>query len=407
MRAAILAIGSELLGADRLDTNSLRLTETLDRHGVELVAKRVVGDVVQRIVTEIRQLEAEADLVLVTGGLGPTADDVTREAFAEASGRPLSERAEIVEGIRRKFASFGRDMPDVNRRQAAVIAGAEVIDNPRGTAPGLVLDHDGTTFFLFPGVPRELEGMIVSRLDPWLEARRSGGAKARLVLRVACLPESEVEERLAPLYGDFGPIGVLASPGDIKVRLEALDSEALNAAEAAARACLGDAVYGVGEEQLEAVVGEGLRRRGLTIATAESCTGGWIAQRLTAVAGSSDYFVGGVVAYSNRVKREQLGVPAEMIELYGAVSPQVVESMASGVARRLGSDWGIAVSGVAGPGGGTAEKPVGTVDVALFGPKGETRCRRLRLPGDRAVVRLLTTQWALDMARRALAEGAS
>ena len=295
-------------------------------------------------------------------------------------------------------------MPAVNRRQAEVIEGAEVIDNPRGTAPGLVLEHGGTTFFLFPGVPRELEGMIASHLEPWLAARRAGRPKLRRTLRVACLPESVVEERLAPLYAEFGPAGLLASPGDIRVRLTADSPEQLEAAEAAARKCLGDAVYAVDERLLEEVVGEGLRQRGLTLATAESCTGGWIAQRLTAVAGSSEYFVGGVVAYSNRVKREQLGVPEALIERHGAVSSQVVEAMASGVASRLGSDWGIAVSGVAGPGGGTPEKPVGTVDVALYKAGAGLRSRRLKLPGDRRVVRLLTTQWALDMVRRALLE---
>lgn len=407
MRAAILAIGSELLGADRLDTNSLRLTESLERHGVELIAKHVAGDVVERLEIAIGQLAATADLVLVTGGLGPTADDVTREAVAQATRRDLRESPAIVEDIRRKFASFGREMPEVNRRQAAVIEGAEIIDNPHGTAPGLVVEHEGTTFFLFPGVPRELEGMIESSLEPWLAAHHRGRPEARLTLRVACLPESEVEERLAPVYAEFGTVGVLASPGDIKVRLAAPDPAALGAMEAAARACLGRAVYGVGEQELEEVVGEGLRRLGLTIATAESCTGGWIAQRLTAVAGSSDYFVGAVVAYSNRVKREQLGVPAELIDRHGAVSPEVVEAMATGVAGRLGSDWGLAVSGVAGPGGGTDDKPVGTVDVALSRAGVEVRCRRLRLPGDRRVVRLLTTQWALEMARRALLEESS
>ncbi|MDH3404673.1 MAG: competence/damage-inducible protein A [Acidobacteriota bacterium] len=406
MKAAILAIGSELLGPDRLDTNSLELTETLERHGVELVSKQVVGDDVERIERVLRQLAADADLILVTGGLGPTADDVTREGVARATGRELSEDPAIVEEIRRKFAAFGREMPEVNRRQAAVLAGAEVLENPRGTAPGLLLEHEGTTFFLFPGVPTELQGMVAHRLEPWLAARRPRPPRARRILRVACLPESRVEELLEPVYARFGALGILASPGDIRIRLEGASAAELEAVETAARECLGSAVYGTGAQSLEEVVGDGLRRRGLTIATAESCTGGWIAQRLTAVAGSSDYFVGSVVAYSDRVKREHLGVPREILERCGAVSPEVVALMASGVAQRLGSDWGLAVSGVAGPGGGTEAKPVGTVDVALFRAREEPSRARLRLPGGRATVRLLATQWALDMVRHALREEA-
>jgi competence/damage-inducible protein CinA-like protein len=402
MKAGILAVGSELLGTDRVDTNSLTLTESLERHGVELVEKQVVGDDVGRIAGAVSALARAADLVLVTGGLGPTADDVTRDAVARATGRALREDPAIVADIRRKFESFGRAMPEVNRRQAMVLDGAEVIANRRGTAPGLLLEHGDTTLFLFPGVPGELAGMVEGRLEPWLAERSGRAAEHRLTLRVACLPESEVEELLAPVYAEFGEIGVLASPGDVRVRLRNSDPARLAAAEAAVRRCLGNAVYARDGVELEGVVGEGLRRRGLTLATAESCTGGWIAQRLTAVPGSSEYFVGSIIAYGNRVKVEQLGVDSELLERHGAVSPEVAVAMAEGAAARLGSDWAIAVTGVAGPTGGTPAKPVGTVDMALARRDRTAAHRRLSLPGDRATVRLLTTQWALDMVRRAL-----
>lgn len=403
MRAAILAVGSELLSTDRTDTNSLRLAESLERYGVELVGKQVVGDDPSRIERAVRDLIEDVDLVLITGGLGPTSDDVTRPATACALGRKVHVDPTIVEDIRLKFAAFGRDMSPSNERQAEVIEGARVIENPRGTAPGLVLEHQAVTLFLFPGVPRELEGMIVHTLDPWLEEHCPEAPEYRRTLRVACLPESEVEDRLAPAYEAFGEIGLLASPGDIRVRLRASRLATLEAAEAMVRSCLGDAVYAVGDIDLEEVVGSGLRTRGLTLATAESCTGGWIAQRLTAVPGSSEYFPGGIVAYDNRIKVEQLGVSPELIAEHGGVSSQVVCAMALGARLRLASDWAVAVSGIAGPGGGSDDKPVGRVELALARGEDEVIHRRLQLPGDRRTIRLLTTQWALDLVRRQLA----
>jgi len=403
MRAAILAVGSELLGTERLDTNSLRLAESLERYGVELVAKYVVGDQADRIENTVSELVGLVDLVLITGGLGPTSDDLTRPATARALGRSLSIDPTIVEDIRSKFAAFGREMSPSNERQAEVPLGARVIENPRGTAPGLVLEHGGSTFFLFPGVPRELEGMIETSLEPWLSVHGAGTPEHRRVLRVACLPESEVEDRLAPAYEALGEIGLLASPGDIRVCLRASRREDLERAEGLVRSCLGEAVYGVGEVELEEAVGQGLREHGLTLATAESCTGGWIAQRLTAVAGSSDYFPGGIVAYDNRIKAEQLGVPQALIDEHGVVSREVVSAMARGANERLGSDWAVAVSGIAGPGGGSAEKPVGRVELALARSRGEVDHRQLQLPGDRRTIRLLTTQWALDLVRLQLA----
>ncbi len=409
MRAAILAVGSELLGTDRLDTNSLLLTERLRRYGVELERKAVVGDDLERIAGEIEGALASTELVLVTGGLGPTADDLTREAAARALGRRLERRPELVEEIRAKFASFGMRMPEVNLKQAEVLEGARVLANPRGTAPGLQVEEGSRTLFLFPGVPRELEGLIEQVLDPWLHRRCGGVAVETRVLKIACLPESTLEERIQPYYREFGSEGlsVLSQPGEIQLRLTRRGEPGERAGYLEARVegltgLLGDSIYGWSQDDsLESVVGERLRRSGCSVCTAESCTGGLVAERLTRVPGSSDYFVGGVVAYADRIKAELLGVPAGLLERHGAVSEEVARAMAEGGRRLFGVDHCVAISGIAGPGGGSAEKPVGTVHVAVGGPQG-CKHRLLRLPGDRKRVRRLAAQWGLDLLRRTL-----
>jgi nicotinamide-nucleotide amidase len=410
MRAAILAVGSELLGTERLDTNSLLLTAQLERFGLELCRKAVVGDRVAEISGQLDELFGAAELVLVTGGLGPTADDLTRQAVAAALGRRLIEKAEIVADIEAKFASFGMRMPAVNRRQAEVVEDAEVLTNRRGTAPGLRVDHKRGTLFLFPGVPHELEAMVHSDLVPWLQHHGGHQPREMRLFKIACVPESTAEETLAPAYDEFGAeaIGVLASVGELQVRLTAQGGAAqpggLDRLELRVAELMGDAVFTRRpEETLEAVVGGLLGAAGRSVATAESCTGGLVAERLTRVAGSSAWFVGATVTYADRLKVELLGVDGRLIERHGAVSREVAEAMATGVRKRLASDYGIAVTGIAGPGGGSDEKPVGTVHVALAGPRGGAPAhRRLRLPGDRGRVRRLTSQWALDLLRREL-----
>ncbi len=412
MQAAILAVGSELLGTERLDTNSLLLTGILRRFGVGLARKAVVGDSVAAIRAEVEASLERCELVLVTGGLGPTADDVTREAVAAAVGRGLAERPDLVEDIREKFARFGMRMPEVNRRQAQVIDGAEVLANRRGTAPGLRIERGDRTIFLFPGVPLELEGLAREALEPWLAGRSGGDRVESRYLKVACVPESTLEEMLAPVYGEFGGAGdfsVLSSPGEIVVAVTRAGPETARRAALEARVArlceaLGDAVFAHAERAtLEATVGDLLRRAGATVATAESCTGGLLSERLTRVPGSSDYFRGGVVAYSNELKRRLLAVPEALLERHGAVSEEVARAMAAGAREALGSDWAVAVTGIAGPAGGSDEKPVGTVHVALAGPEPEgLGHRRLRLPGDRERVRRLACQWALDLLRRRL-----
>lgn len=417
MKAAILAIGSELLGTDRLDTNSLRLTGILERHGVELRQKSVLGDSVADISEEIHTLLARYDLLLVTGGLGPTADDVTREAVAEAFGRGLRLDESVLAGIERRFREYGREMPSVNRKQAEVIEGAELIPNRRGTAPGMMIEGQGSTLFLFPGVPTELDGMIESHLIPWL-AERSGGtgrsARETATLKVACLPESVVEERILPAYDEFGRewITILASPGEIRLRATAEGPEPerrrqLEAMVVRLRELAGDAVFCCREEDtLEGVVGELLRKAGATLAVAESCTGGLLAERITRVAGSSDYFLGGAVTYTNALKTQVLGVPPEMLREHGSVSEPVARTMAESVRRIYGSDYGAGITGVAGPGGATEAKPVGTVHIAVAGPRGVEH-RKVRFPGSRSSVRSQSAQLALDMLRRMLLEAVS
>jgi nicotinamide-nucleotide amidase len=411
MKAAILAVGSELLGTVRLDTNSLKLTALLDRYGVELRRKAVIGDSEEEIAGELRNLLPRVDLILITGGLGPTSDDVTREAVAAALGRKLHFDDGVLASLERRFQSLGWRMPEVNRRQAWVVDGAEVLPNGQGTAPGLRIDHEGCALFLFPGVPVELEGLMTSALEPWLAARSGGVARETAVLKIAGLPESLVEERIAPAYEEFGrePITILANAGEILLQATAQGPEPERRARLQAMVerlstLAGDAVYTTrGEDTLESVIGDLLRAAGQTLTTAESCTGGLVAQRITAVPGSSDYFLGAAVTYSNELKTRMVGVPAEMIAANGAVSEPVARAMAEGVRRALGSDWGVGITGVAGPGGGSEEKPVGTVHVAVAGPRdGEVEHRHLRLPGDRDRIRRFSSQIVLEMLRRRL-----
>lgn len=410
MRAAIVAVGSELLSTDRLDTNSLRITERLERRGVALVAKSVIGDDPTELERELRRRLAECELVVVTGGLGPTADDVTRVAAAAALGRRLEEDPEVWRAIQERFASFGRTPTPNNRRQAEVIEGATVLRNRRGTAPSLRVEAGTATLFLFPGVPHELEYLLARELEPWLAERAGERAIEIVTLKTALRPESEVDRALIAAYEEFGreTITVLASPGEVKIRLTAggepaARREKLAAMRARVGALLGDSVYAEGADAtLEATVGALLAERGLRLATAESCTGGMLGERLTRVPGSSAWYAGGVVAYANEVKSALLEVPAEQIAACGAVSEEVARAMAVGARRRLGADLAIAVTGVAGPGGGTPEKPVGTVHLAIAGPDGQIAHRFVRFPGDRERVRIFAATAALELARRRL-----
>jgi nicotinamide-nucleotide amidase len=411
-RAEIIAAGSELLTPHRLDTNSLYLTGRLNALGVVLGGKCVVGDDRQAMASVFRQALARADLVIVTGGLGPTADDVTRDAVSEVLGRALAEDAEILTAIRLRFERRGLRMPDVNRRQALVPSGATVLKNAFGTAPGLVLETDGRLVVLLPGPPRELRPMFEGDVEPRIAERTGGRRVFRRVLKITGRSESQVEELAFPIYSTFGtpetPVEttILAAPGQIELHLSATGSDVrvleglLDEAVRRLHDAIGPAVFSTDGRTLEAVVGAELKSRGLRIAAAESCTGGGLLSRLTEVPGSSAWVLGGVVAYANEVKVDQLGVAADLIRTHGAVSEPVAQAMADGVRNRLSADLGVAITGIAGPDGGSPEKPVGTVVIATAGP--QSTVRTFLFPGDREVIRRFSTTAALEMVRQGI-----
>ena len=411
----VIAVGSELLGSTRLDTNSLYIAERLSAIGIELRGKAVVGDSRELIADFCRQALTRVDLVVVTGGLGPTDDDLTREAIASAIGRPLVEQAELVEHIAARFARRGLKMPDMNRRQAQVVEGGTVLPNPNGTAPGQYLEHGDRVIVLLPGPPRELQPMLNALCEGALGARAAGDRVYRTSLFVTGRGESHVEEVVQPLYSawrsEAEPIEttILATPGQIELHLSlrsadpAAAEQRLRAASTAMAAALGGDVFSTDGRTMEDLVGAMLRERHLTIAAAESCTGGLLISRLTDIAGSSDYVAGGLILYSNALKTELGLVPAELIAAHGAVSEPVAVAMVEGVRERTGADVCIGITGIAGPGGGTPEKPVGTVAIAVLAPGGPVRARTFWLYGGRTQVKFNATQAALDMVRRALA----
>ncbi len=402
MRGYVLAVGSELLGSGRSDTNSLWLAGKLAKFGVPLVGKAVVGDDMETLQQSLAFAIQQADLVVVTGGLGPTSDDLTREAVAGALGLELQHSEAVAESIESRFTELGVPMAQVNLRQAMVPQGVKVLHNPRGTAPGLWIDAQGVAIVLLPGVPREMKGLAESDLFPWVAENTQTTPNQISRFRVACLPESTVEERLAALYRRIGKeqVTVLSSPGDIRIEVrEAPDSQA-PVDLALITSLLGEAVYSQGAP-LEQVVVDECAHRGLKLAVAESCTGGQLCARLTSVPGASAVVLGGVVAYDNRIKNQQVGVSQRSLREHGAVSEQVAVELAEGVRARFAADIGVAVTGIAGPTGGTEKKPVGTVWFAWSFSEGVDSGRR-RFPGDRDYVRSFATQWALDGIRRRL-----
>ena len=403
-RAAFLAVGSELLRTDRLDTNSILAARLLAPCGLAFIEKRCVEDETGAIATAIKELLTHAELVLVSGGLGPTADDVTREAAAQALGLGLVRDRRLEEALVERFRRRGRELPAVARRMADVVAGAEVLENPVGTAPGQLLRAGAGTVVLLPGVPPELEQILVTHLLPRWAA--SAGIVTR-TLRLAGVFESQVEERVAPLYERFGRerATILGARGQVLLVLSASGergADDLAAMEAAFTAAAGADLYGRDADTLPGVVLGRLQARGWRLATAESCTGGLIGAAITSVPGSSAAYLGGVVSYADALKRRLLGVPDALLAAHGAVSREAAEAMAAG-ARALGAECALAVTGVAGPGGGSEEKPVGTVHIAAMTPAG-VRHARHRFPGDRAMVREMTVNFALDLLRRALVE---
>ena len=409
LSAEIIAVGSELLTPFRTDTNSLWLTDKLNGVGIEVKLKTVVGDDDARLEETIRDALKRSTCVVLTGGLGPTEDDITRKIAARALGRRLQLDERVLEDIRAKFARWGRQMPEINARQAMVIEGGQVLDNPNGSAPGMYIEADSRVVVLLPGPPREMKPMFETHVVPRLSAKAGAVRVARRVLRVTGLGESAVDERIAPVYTQYKnpQTTILFTRSEIEIHLTAqgaTEAEAellLDGLAGQLEERLGESVFAFRGETMEEVVGLRLAVSGFTLATAESCTGGLVAERLTEVPGSSAYFMEGVITYSNEAKTRLLGVPAELIEAHGAVSPEVAEAMAVGVKRRADTDFGLSVTGVAGPGGGSEEKPVGLVYIALA-DDAHTEHRRLMLPGDRHLIRWRASQAALDLLRRRL-----
>lgn len=409
LSAEIIAIGSELLAHDRTDTNSLWLTERLHRIGIDVKLKTIVGDDDARLEEVIKDAVKRSRVVITTGGLGPTEDDITRKVVARALGRRLSLDEKLLSEIRTRFQSFGVSMPERNSRQAMVIDGAEILPNPNGTAPGLYLEQENCAIALFPGPPREMNPMFENHVQGRLEKLAGDKRFARRILRVAGLGESAVDEKIAAIYTQYDnpQTTILFNSSEIEIHLRAhgrteADAETLlDDLSLKIEKALGNSIFSFRGETMEEVVGRRLTITGFTLAVAESCTGGLIAQRLTNVPGSSKYFIEGVVTYSNESKTRLLGVDKKVIKEFGAVSQQVARDMARGVRHKAKSDFGLSVTGIAGPDGGSEEKPVGLVYIALA-DDAHTQHKRFMIPGDRELIRWRASQAALDMLRRRL-----
>jgi nicotinamide-nucleotide amidase len=407
MRAEIIAIGSELLTPYRLDTNSLFLTDGLNQVGIRVVHKAVVGDSLDDMRASFRQALDRADLVVACGGLGPTDDDRTREAVADLLSRKLELNEGVLRHIQELFRRFGRVMPEINRRQAMVPEGATVIPNPRGSAPGLWIEASGHIVILLPGVPSELRAMFDQEVRPRLTRLGHDERLFTRDLRITGLPESEVEQRVSPLYALYPDTEttILASPPGIQLhprvwsRDPAQANQILDEMVKRMALALGEHLYSTEGEAMEEVVARALTENRATIAVAESCTGGLLAERLTNIPGSSVYFLGGGGCYRNEMKSALVDVPAELIESKGAVSPEVALALADGIRKRTGATIGVGVTGIAGPGGGTPEKPVGLVHIGIADERGP-RERRFQFPGDRERIRMHASQTALDSVRR-------
>jgi len=401
-RAVIVAIGDELLSGETVDTNSSYLDGLLEARGFKVVRHFTVADEIDDIASVFKDASQLADIVLSTGGLGPTQDDLTMAALAQALGCPLSLHQPTLTRIEALFASFGREMTPNNRQQAMVPELGEVLVNEVGTAPGFTATLHTAQFYLMPGVPREVRWLMKHRVLPRLAS--DAQPRLRRTIKVVGLGESRLEQKISEVVRAHPEVRfgyrTLGMENHVKLMAEGAEAEARVAqAEAAVRGLLGEAIYGADEDVLEAVVGDALSAVGQTVGCAESCTGGLVSKRLTDVSGSSRYMVGGIVAYANSVKTQLLGVPEDLLQTHGAVSEPVVRQMAEGVRSALGVDWGVATTGIAGPSGGTEDKPVGCVWMAVAGA-GRTESMKLQFPGDREQVRRLTAVCVLNMLRQ-------
>jgi len=413
VNAEIIAVGSELLTPFRSDTNSLYLTEQLNQLGIEVTFKSIVGDNLGRLVNAAKHALLRSEIVIFSGGLGPTEDDLTREAVAETLGLRLQRDPEIVTRLEQRFAARGWKMAPNNVKQADILEGATVLPNANGTAPGQWLsgkfDGGERIIILLPGPPHELKALFEAEVRERLRAKLPAAFLATRVLKVAGLGESQVDARAAPIYKKHADVDttILAGAGEIQLHFttcaDTADEAQRRVDEVAGEVEdeLDDFVFSRNGESLEQIVGYWLQMRNATVAVAESCTGGLLAERITSISGSSRYFLGGAVVYSNELKTEFAGVPADMIERHGAVSREVAAALAEGIRYRCESTFGIGVTGVAGPSGGTEEKPVGLVFHAVASASGTEVVQR-NFPGDRKRIRWFAATMALDMLRRKL-----
>ncbi len=422
MIAEIIAAGSEMLTPFRQDTNSLYLTEALNTLGVAVAFKTIVGDNLDHLTGAARIAIARADIVIFSGGLGPTEDDLTREAVAAALNLTLRRDNELLTGLAKRFAARRMAMPPNNLRQTDVLEGARILHNPNGSAPGQYLDTvvpgpDGTRVrkivILLPGPPKELKPLFRDACLPLLAPSLPPRHLATRQLRMALIPESQVDARTAPLYKSFPDVETTILAGNAEIQLHFLCAkDTLQEAQARVDELtglieheMGESIFSSGGESLEEIVILNLGMRHLSLAAAESCTGGLLSQRLTAIPGSSSAFRGGAVVYAEEMKTLFCGVPPELIQAHGAVSPQVARALAEGIRQRAGTSFGIAITGLAGPGGASPgpdeAKPVGLIYIALA-DEHDTQVRELNLPGDRERIRLWATQHALELIRQAL-----
>ena len=409
MRAEIIATGSELLSGGVVDTNSVFLAEELMDIGIETAFKTIVGDDEKDMEETIRTSLEHVEVIVVTGGIGPTEDDITRKAVAKVLKKRLVLSDDALKAVKAVFKAKGKEYPGANDRQALIPAGARLLANPVGVAPGFTLVENGKFLAVLPGVPAEMQAMFRESLRPALEEHFGGKAVIRRkVLHTCGLSESKVNELIQDVLKQKRPaVGLSARETGVDIRIVAHEGSGARSrstverTEAEVRKMLGDAVYGIDGQDMEEVVGALLLQRKMTLSAAESCTGGLISGRITNIAGSSAYFERGVVVYSNAAKTELLGVPADLIEQHGAVSREVAAAMAQGIRERAKTGLGLAVTGIAGPSGGTPEKPVGLVYISLASPDG-TKTDEHRFLGTRSQVRQRTAQMALDMVRRYL-----
>jgi nicotinamide-nucleotide amidase len=411
MNAEIIAVGSEMLTPERVDTNSLHLTRELNNLGVEVVTKCVIGDDRERLTDAVRRAISRSEIVILSGGLGPTEDDLTREAVAQALDRKLILRNEIADALERRFAQMGRKMAEINKRQAMVIEGADVLPNDRGTAPGQWVEESGSAIMLLPGPPHELKAMFERQCLPRLQRLVPPLVIRTLFLRVAGMSESDLDQLIAPVYTKYqNPVTtILAAAGDLQIHLRARCATVAEADALLAEVggpielLLADRLYSRNGDPLDVIVGQMLRKQHATVAVAESATGGMLGERFTSAPGSSDYFVGGFIAYTKQMKTELLGVPAEILEQFGAVSAETAEAMAAGARLRTGATYALSITGLAGPDAGEEKAPVGTMYVGLADAAGVTSMHR-QFIGDRTRIRTFTCQMALDFLRRRLSK---